>query len=75
MLDYLDQRNRNLKPFVWTADADLILGKVARLCKRISLRTLAASDITTFVRPRTSYPSSRTRVAFVTSEHAVIALN
>jgi hypothetical protein len=36
MLDYLDQRNRNPKPFVWTADADLILGKVARLSKRIS---------------------------------------
>jgi hypothetical protein len=36
MLDYLDQRNKNPKPFVWTADADLILGKVARLSKRIS---------------------------------------
>lgn len=36
MLDYLDQRNRNPKPFVWTADADLILGKVQRVCKRIS---------------------------------------
>ena len=36
MLDYLDQRNRKPKPFVWTADADLILGKVARLSKRIS---------------------------------------
>ena len=36
MLDYLDQRNENPKPFVWTADADLILGKVARLSKRIS---------------------------------------
>jgi transposase len=36
MLGYLDQRNRNPKPFVWTADADLILGKVQRLCKRIS---------------------------------------
>ncbi len=36
MLDYMAQRNRNLKPFVWTADADLILGKVERLCKRIS---------------------------------------
>jgi len=35
MLDYLDQRNQNPKPFVWTADADLILGKVERLCKRI----------------------------------------
>ena len=36
LLDYLDQRNKNPKPFVWTADADLILGKVARLSKRIS---------------------------------------
>src|SRR6201989_1081260 len=35
MLDYLDQRNRHPKPFTWTADADLILGKVERLCKRI----------------------------------------
>lgn len=36
MLDYLDQRNQDPKPFVWTADADLILGKVERFCKRIS---------------------------------------
>jgi transposase len=36
MLDYLDRRNRDPKPFVWTAEADLILGKVARLSKRIS---------------------------------------
>jgi DDE superfamily endonuclease len=36
MLDYVDRRNRDPKPFVWTADADLILGKVARLSKRIS---------------------------------------
>jgi transposase len=36
MLDYLDQRNKDPKPFVWTADADLILGKVVRLSKRIS---------------------------------------
>ena len=36
MLDYLAQRNWKPKPFVWTADADLILGKVERLCKRIS---------------------------------------
>lgn len=35
MLDYLDQRNKNPKPFVWKADADLILGKVERLSKRI----------------------------------------
>src|SRR5512142_2175936 len=33
MLDYLEQRNKDPKPFVWTADADLILGKVARLSK------------------------------------------
>ncbi len=30
MLEYLDHRNRDPKPFVWTADADLILGKVQR---------------------------------------------
>jgi transposase len=36
MLDYLAQRNKDPKPFVWTADADLILGKVERLSKRIS---------------------------------------
>ena len=36
MLAYLDQRNQNPKPFTWTADADLILGKVERLCQRIS---------------------------------------
>lgn len=36
MLDYLERRNRDPKPFVWTADADLILGKVERLCNRIS---------------------------------------
>ena len=36
MLDYLEQRNRSAKPFVWHADADLILGKVERFCERIS---------------------------------------
>jgi transposase len=36
MLDYLAQRNRAPKPFAWKADADLILGKVERLCQRIS---------------------------------------
>lgn len=36
MLDYLDNRNRDPKPFVWTASADHILGKVDRVCKRIS---------------------------------------
>jgi transposase len=36
MLDYITQRNLKPRPFVWTADADLILGKVGRLCERIS---------------------------------------
>jgi hypothetical protein len=36
MLDYLDQRNKDPKPFVWTANADLILGKAGRFSKRIS---------------------------------------
>jgi DDE superfamily endonuclease len=36
MLQSLDQRNENPKPFVWIADAELILGKVQRLCERIS---------------------------------------
>ena len=36
MLAYIEQRNKAPKPFVWTADADLILGKVRRLCERIS---------------------------------------
>lgn len=29
-LDYIDARNDDAKPFVWTADADTILGRVAR---------------------------------------------
>jgi transposase len=36
ILTYLQRRNKNPKLFVWTADADMILGKVERLCKRIS---------------------------------------
>jgi transposase len=34
--EYLKANNANPKPFVWTADADLILGKIQRLCERIS---------------------------------------
>ncbi len=33
--EYLEQNDKEPKPFVWTADADLILGKVQRLCERI----------------------------------------
>jgi len=36
MLGYLDQRNEDPKPFVWAASADMILGKVERICQRIS---------------------------------------
>jgi putative transposase len=34
---YLDDHNQDPKPFVWTATADEILGKVERLCQRISV--------------------------------------
>lgn len=34
--DYLEHNDKDPKPFIWTADADLILGKVQRLCERIS---------------------------------------
>lgn len=33
---YLNYNNENPEPFVWTADADLILGKIQRLCERTS---------------------------------------
>jgi hypothetical protein len=33
MLDYLDQRNQDPQPFVWAANADLILGKIVRLSR------------------------------------------
>ena len=34
--DYLEHHNQNPKPFVWTASAELILGRVRRVCERIS---------------------------------------
>jgi transposase len=34
--DYLERHNENPKPFVWTATADTILSRVARVCERIS---------------------------------------
>jgi hypothetical protein len=36
MLEYFDNRNKHPKPFIWTASADLILGKVQRLSKGFS---------------------------------------
>jgi transposase len=34
--EYLEDYNRNPRPFVWTADADTTLGKIKAICKRIS---------------------------------------
>jgi transposase len=34
--EYLDNHNKNPKPFVWTATADKILDRVATVCTRIS---------------------------------------
>jgi transposase len=36
IMDYLDRHNQNPKPFVWTATADTILSRIARVCKLIS---------------------------------------
>lgn len=34
--EYLETHNCNPRPFVWTADADLILGRVKAICERTS---------------------------------------
>jgi transposase len=34
--EYLEDHNRNPRPFVWTADADLNLGWVKAICERTS---------------------------------------
>lgn len=34
--EYLEDHNRNPRPFAWTADADLILGRVKAVCQRTS---------------------------------------
>jgi transposase len=36
ILDYIAAHNRRPAPFVWTASADLILGKVAHLCSELT---------------------------------------
>jgi transposase len=36
ILDYIAANNRQPKPFVWTASAELILGKVAHLCYELT---------------------------------------
>jgi putative transposase len=42
--EYLEHKNKEPQPFVWTADADLILGKVRRLCERISGSTRSLAN-------------------------------
>jgi transposase len=34
--EYLEHHNAAPRPFVWTADADPILGRIKRVCKRTS---------------------------------------
>ena len=36
ILTYLDEHNRNPKPFIWVADADTILNRISRVCTRIN---------------------------------------
>jgi transposase len=36
IMTYLDEHNKNPKPFVWVATADLILSRVKNVCERIS---------------------------------------
>jgi transposase len=36
IMEYLAAHNENPRPFVWTANADLILDRVKRVCERIS---------------------------------------
>lgn len=35
IMDYLENHNKNPKPFVWTKTADVILERIAGVCKRI----------------------------------------
>ena len=36
IMDYLDNHNQNPQPFIWTATADAILKRIAKVCKRFS---------------------------------------
>jgi transposase len=36
IMEYLENHNKNPKPFVWTADADRILSRVRKVCERTS---------------------------------------
>ncbi len=36
ILEYLEEHNKNPRPFAWTADADLILNRVKKVIERVS---------------------------------------
>ena len=36
IMDYIEENNADPKPFVWTASAELILGKVGAICEQIN---------------------------------------
>jgi transposase len=36
IMEYLEEHNKNPRPFAWTADADLILNRVKKVIERIS---------------------------------------
>ena len=36
IMEYLAHHNENPRPFVWTANADLILERVKKVCERIA---------------------------------------
>jgi transposase len=36
IMEYLEHHNKNPKPFAWTASADTILSRIAKVCERIS---------------------------------------
>jgi len=50
-LEDSDRRNKNPKPFVWTADADLILGEWSDFVNVYPLRTLESFDAAAILRP------------------------
>ena len=52
---FVQRYNRSSRPFVWTATADTILQKVARLCSRISGTPRRAGDHTPAARVEVDY--------------------
>jgi hypothetical protein len=52
MLGCLDQHNKDLKPGVWTADADLILGRSAAFLNESPIQDTSSRCDYSFPRPR-----------------------